>query len=140
MRLLSWRESLTCGVCAAVLAAQPAVASDHVVQIRAHVPIRCEADLTGGMAELAPGSYRLGNIRQFCNAPFSMSVLHSAIAPSATFEFKGHVAAAGGTQTLLNASSRAANDSAPIYVHGVDETEAANLSNALVLALTPLGV
>ena len=124
----------------AVLLANTAHAEEHVVQIRAYVPIECEADLIGNLTPLSAGSFRLGNIQQFCNTPFRMSVLHSSLASGAMFQFKGNFAVAGGTETLLNSSSSAANETAPIYLHGVDEEQATNASNTLVLALTPLGV
>lgn len=115
-------------------------AENYTVQISARVPVRCEANLVGGLAEVTPGTYQLGSVRQFCNSPFKMTVIHDPLAAGSSFAFKGSSVPADGSETVLAASSRAADEQAPIYVSGIDQTAATQLASSLVLSLTPLGV
>ena len=124
----------------AIAFTQPALADEHTVQIGGRVPITCTADLTGTITAMGPASYSLGNVSQFCNTAFSMTVSHPTVTSGASFQFRSISAAAGTSSTLISASLPPTNGSAPLYMTGVSETEANALSGNLMLSVVPLGV
>jgi hypothetical protein len=136
------RLALAAGIGLALLAASPARAesSGYDVQTRAYVPIECEADLVGSVSALSNGSFLIGNIRQFCNAPFQMRVSHPQMAAAAQLQFKNVLVPLGMGSTSIQPSSAAANGSAPLFLHGVTRSDAELFSASLILSVTPLGV
>jgi hypothetical protein len=124
-------------------AATPAFAesNSYEVQIRAHVPIECEADLSGSVNAVMPGSFVLGNISQFCNTPFQMSLMHKSLAsPTAQLQFRNMVVPVGMGSTLIQPSAPATDGSAQLVLHGVDMAQAESFAASMVLSVTPLGV
>ncbi len=136
------RTAFATGIAMSLLSASPAAAEStaYDIQTRAYVPIECEADIAGPVRALSNGSFLIGDIRQFCNAPFQMSVLHPALAASAQLQFKNNLVPLGMGSTLIQASSAAANGSAPLILHGVARADADVFSTSLMLSVTPLGV
>ncbi len=137
-RQLAFAAKIGMTICAATPAYAETAAYD--VQTRAYVPIECDADIDGSVSALSNGSFLIGNIRQFCNAPFQMSVTHPALADTAQLQFKNVRVPMGMRSTLIQASSAAANGSAPLIIHGVARADADLLSALLILSVTPLGV
>jgi hypothetical protein len=117
-----------------------AESNSYDVMLRAYVPIECEADIFGPVSAISPQSFSLGNVRQYCNAPFQMSISHLALNTTAQLQFKSNLVHVGGASTLIQSSTAAANSSAPLVLHGVNMNEAENFAASMVLSVTPLGV
>ena len=52
-----------------IIFAQPALADEHTVRIGGHVPITCEASLTGGVAEIDQTTFKLATSASFAIRP-----------------------------------------------------------------------
>jgi hypothetical protein len=128
-------------VLAGVLASPAAAESNsYDVMLRAYVPIECEADIDGSVSALSNQSFSLGNVRQYCNAPFQMSIMHQALNTTAQLQFKSNLVAVGSASTLVQSSTSATDSNAPLVLHGVNMAEAENFAASMTLAVTPLGV
>ena len=141
MRQLPRLKALaTICICGSALVVGSAVSADeHSVQIGGRVAIACDAHMSGTVTPAGSG-YKLGDVSQFCNTDYQVTLTHASAPSGATFGFRNATATAGDKQTVVNTSLPPTNSTAPIYVFGVTQTQAEALAQSLTLSVTPLGI
>lgn len=130
---------ITASALSLLAVASPVSAKSHDIQIVAVVPTQCSADLVEGPAGNALGGYSLGQVRQFCNTRYRLSVRHDPLAPGSYFTLGAAAAnSVAGEAVLKPSADPAAYVTEELAIHGVDDDEALRARSALVLTVAPI--
>ena len=122
------------------LSAGPAQAADHRIEISAYVPTRCSAELQPAVRHLGEGRYSLGQIRQFCNTGYQLTLFHGSPNAPLMLSYKGTTVQVGASSTLLEPAARPTNGTAEVILYGADEAQAQAFASMMAIGVTPLGL
>jgi len=131
---------LVAALAAITACAVPAQAKEYRVQISAHVPISCEASISGGFTEVATQQFRIGRINQFCNTGYRMSFSYAGVADGAEFRIRNRTVPMLMGSTLIEAAGRPINAANDIYLSNIDRQAATIVASTLNVSVTPTGL
>lgn len=124
----------------AALCAFPAHAKSYRISVGANVPVECELQTTASMFEVAPDTYRIARVDQFCNTGFRLEVHHAPLAAPAIASFRGiHAAVENGNTTLISVG-RPVNSGADLFLKTGSSDDAMTFAQTMVLLVSPTGV
>jgi hypothetical protein len=133
------RCSALATIAAAGLSAVPAYAESYQTRITAFVPTSCSAGLDGSFSQLSADSFSLGNVVQYCNTRFQLSLNHSALDTNAQLSFGGSSVSVGQDMTVMKAlANPTANSSDQMVLSGVDQAKAQEFGSSLTVTISPI--
>ena len=116
----------------------PALAADPSSTLGGHAPISCEAALDTRVIGLGAGVYELGNIQQFCNAPFELRLSHGALPVNSSLIVEGRSIVAGDAATLIAASGPRAG-LLQIALASDSEEKATQFAHSMMVSINATG-
>ena len=120
-------------------AASSAAAESYETQISAYVPIRCEARFDSSF-EGGDGTVMLGQVYEWCNTRFSLTLSHAPAPSGAAVICRGQTVTMMGRSTVLASTSGPYIGTDALMLAGVTEDEASQVAGAMTLSIAPLGL
>lgn len=120
----------------ASLSATAVHAEDYRIRMHGYVPIECEMSVSPDFVALAPGSYRIARVSQFCNSGYQLTMSHAALDNPLLASFRGETVTVTGTDNVLIADGRPVDSAADLVVSG-QLSDAMLLGSTVTLLVTP---
>lgn len=133
---MGFRHLLIAATLGASLPTAVAHAEDYRIRMHGFVPIECEMSVSPDFATLAPGSYRIARVSQFCNSGYQLTMTHAALDNPLLASFRGETVTVTGTDNVLVADGRPVDSSADLIVSG-QLSDAMLLGSTVTLQVTP---
>ena len=112
-------------------------ASDMRIQLTAFEPTTCEMHFQRAIDSGAPGVYSLGQVQQFCNTPYALTLIHAAAPAGAALQLGGRVVAATSTETIVENYAPPVNRDVQLLAYGVTQQQAMELGSSMTFLVTP---
>lgn len=112
-------------------------ASDMRIHLTAFVPTTCEMHFRGNVDSGGPGAFSLGEVQQFCNTPYALTLFHADAPAGARLQLGNRVVSADGTRTVVERYAPPVNRDVQLLAYGVTQQQAMMLGSSMTLLVTP---
>jgi hypothetical protein len=112
-------------------------AGEMRVQLTAFVPTTCEMRFQRNVDEGEGGTYTLGDVQQFCNTPYALTLMHADEPAGTQLQLGNRVVSAAGTETIIEGYAPPVNREVQLLAYGVDTRQAVILGGSMMFLVTP---